>query len=196
MRSAPDRPGILTGEVPDPDPRSRPLDTTAPSAPLAATTLGGPPAWVVAALVLAFVVLVIVDQVRRRRQHALEASGDAPLPDAAVYARLPTDHVLAKADGGLLNADDRRLVATATVLDDRDHPQAVAYLLHALRRSPEHRTALVARLAAHGADELRRHRDLVRALPRSSAGALRAAVDRDRRGARASRAGVDDDPRT
>lgn len=131
--------------------------------PLVAVTLA-PLGVVVLVLVVVFIGLVVIDRWQRAAQQRDEDAGDVPLPDTAPFASLSDEHLLAKADGGLLNADDERLARAAAELDDRGHPKAVAYLLHTLRRAPEHREALLARLRAHPREDLKRHSDLVRAL--------------------------------
>lgn len=134
--------------------------------------------WTVALVgLVAFGVLVVIDQWQRAAERRDAEAGDVPLPDLEPFLPLADEHLLAKADGGLLNADDERLARAAAVLDERGHPKALPYLLHALRRAPEHREALLERLVRYPRDDVRRHGDLVRALPKATREQLRDRLD-------------------
>lgn len=141
-------------------------------APLLAASAGTTVRRALVVLLAAAVVLAIgvaVGTWRARREWLRITS--TPI-DTDELSEMPTPMVLARADSGLLNAEHEKLAVAAVRLDELDHPQRAAYLLHALRRAPHHAAELLPRLATLPTSELEAQVHLVRALP----DALREAV--------------------
>lgn len=133
-----------------------------PALALLAATVGGRIAGGLAVVALVLALGLTYGTWRARREWRRVTT--TPL-DTDELSEMPTPMVLARADSGLLNAEPEKLAVAALRLDELEHPQRAAYLLHALRRAPHHADQLLPRLAILPTSELEAQTHLVRALP-------------------------------
>lgn len=122
---------------------------------------------VVLGVALASLIVVATAWVRARRQRrARETQRRADQPDPTRFEGQAEERVIAAADRALYERDGRTLAAAALRLHEVRDPQALPYLLHALRAAPPHQREILLQAAVgHGPDELAEHPLLAAALP-------------------------------
>lgn len=110
----------------------------------------------VAVLSLLLAAVALVRSRRRRRARDERLRGDAPEPER--FDGHTAEDVVSIADAGLYRREPRDVTDAALWLHSRDHPQALPYLLHALRLAPQHhRDSLIDAAATHPASDLADH---------------------------------------